>query len=199
VCGCGEELGAGPPPNELVTGRKGELVAEGWRLVREIAGALKRGPEAILAAGSTGRGTWAGKPLTRLETASDDRLLRTVLDLRKWRAELVRDGVIRSPPELVPVAEAPPDPTWPAATDALERILGALESGVPAQSFATWFRPLQAVAMRDGALLVRVPSAQWLSWITGFRERIDAAMAAAGLSETRLQLVVADDTRSMSA
>ncbi len=89
--GAGAESGGSNP---LVAGRRDELVSEGYGLIAEISKATGLGPEAVLERGSTGHGRYDGAPLVKLDTARDDRLLRTLLDLRNWREMLVNEGKI---------------------------------------------------------------------------------------------------------
>jgi hypothetical protein len=86
----------GPPANALVKGKRPELEAECLALVRTVAAARKCDPTEVMAE----CGAWNGRRQVNPASMSDDRLLNTVLDLRR-----MAEGKTARPPPGNPRAQ----------------------------------------------------------------------------------------------
>lgn len=174
------------PPNPLLDRVKWER--DGLHLIAELERLTGKDPIEILAAASTGFGKGAWDPKIRLDTMPDDRLIRTVRDLRAWSERL------RPSPQETPIPQAPPPDQDAAAT--WEAICRELAQHTSRPEYATWLLPTTGQRWSDDGsrLYVLVPTAEHASWIReSYGARIGDARKALGLTCTvSLEVLVVD-------
>lgn len=114
----------GPRKNPLVD--RDALIREGYALIREIAALENLDPTEVVMKGSD----FKGRGKVRLDTMTDDRLARSVGDLRTWARRL--KGIVEPirPPTKIPLAEDPAVQAFMRGALEMDLEAGNDESGV---------------------------------------------------------------------